>query len=163
MIHSILVTLFYAAFAIGALWGTWSTKGKRQVGVALFLCWVSSNVIFWTLPIYWRPQLFPILEVVFGLVAARAWKETISRVPLALIAMSILAVVMNAAFSIVGGSPASLYPYEVVLNIIFALQCVTTAAWGKVDELAGFTHFYRGDPTPGVAPEPARSQTSIDG
>lgn len=137
-------TALYACFALFAIVATWGKPGKAQVGIMLFVCWVTSNAIWWAFSVEWRPALYPVLDVIFALTAAKAGKETNSRVPLALIALSVMAIAANTAFSISGaGSWDHIHAYEITLNIIFVLQCVVTGSWGVADvvgRLAGFNH-----------------------
>lgn len=130
-----LATLgFYACLAGFAVAATWRSEGKRQVGLMLAACWVASNVTALALPITLRPAIFPILDVLFALTAAKAGKETGSRVPVILIALSVAAVAANTAFSISGAvSWQQMHTYEIVLNLIFALQCLVTGTWGVAD------------------------------
>lgn len=134
LFNPILVTAFYGAFALFALAATWGKDRKAQVGIVLMLCWIASNALWWAFPIEWRPAVFPILDVLFALTAMKAWKETGSRVPVVLVALSTMAVAVNTAFGISGAvSWHTVAVYEIALNIIFVLQCVVTGGWGVAD------------------------------
>lgn len=143
--YQFLTTLFYALLALFALGATLGKEGKAQVGGMLFACWVASNLLFWIFPVEMRPAVFPVLDVIFALTAAKAGKETGSRVPLVLITLSVLAIAANTAFSITGaGTTRQVYIYEITLNVIFALQCLVTGGWGVADALARFVRFHPG-------------------
>lgn len=129
-----LETAFYGSLAGFALWATWRVDGVRQVGVTLALCWAASNLAFWFVPIEYRTAVNPIIDVMFILAAAKAGMETKSRVPLVLITLSVLAIVINTAFSMSAARDWSqLHLYEVSLNLIFVLQCLVTSGWGIAD------------------------------
>jgi hypothetical protein len=140
--YQLATTAFYASLVAFALFATWPHEAKRQVGVMLLLCWAASNIIFWTLPLAFRPSIFPILDVLFALTCAKAGKETGSRVPLALIALSVLAIAANTAFSISGGVHYHQARfYEIILNVVFALQALVTGAWGIADAVGRSVRF----------------------
>lgn len=141
--NPLLVTAFYGAFALFALAATWGKDRKAQVGIVLALCWVASNAMWWVFPLEWRPAVFPILDVIFALTAAKAARETGSRVPLVLIALSVMAIAANTAFSILGaGSWRQVSAYEITLNVIFVLQCIVTGGWGAADVVGRFIGFH---------------------
>lgn len=160
--QQIATTIFYAIFAFYALFGTLGKEGKGQVGVMLFACWVVSNAVFWALPFEARPSFLPILDVLFALSAAKAGKETGSKVPLLLIGLSVIALAANSAFSIAaieqgGITPAQLYLYEVSLNIVFLLQCLITGSWGIADALGRLGRFFFLSARLRSHPEPLRT------
>lgn len=131
--YQLVLTVFYASLALYALLGTIGHARKWELGLVMFLCWISSNLIFWTVPQY-RPALFPLLDVALMLTAARVGLLTGSRVPLILIGLSVLSIAMNAAVSLSGGIGAisvdQVNRYELGLNLIFIAQCLITGGWG---------------------------------
>lgn len=152
-----VMTVFFAIFALFALIGTWGREGKAQVGVVLFACFVASNTLWWAFPIEWRPALYPILDVLFALTCAKAGKETHSRVPVALISLSVMAVAANTAFGISGaGSWGQIHAYEITLNIIFVAQCLVTGFWGLADVMGKLVDFHSGARVVRRHPEPFR-------
>lgn len=136
--YQYLTLAFYAALTAFAVAATWRHRGMRQVGVTLACCWVASNFVALAFPITLRPAFFPLLDTLFALTAAKAGKETGSRVPIILIALSVVAVIANTAFSILGAvSWQQMHNYEIAVNLIFALQCLVTGAWGVADAASG--------------------------
>lgn len=153
----LLATGLYAGLAIFALLGTWKRPRRRILGIALLICWALSNAIFWAVPVGYHPTMLPFLDVFFALMAAKVGLETGSRVPLVLIALSVLAMAANAAFSITGGHTlGQIVTYEVALNVIFAAQCIITGAWGLKDELGRIARISRGARDSGGTLEPSR-------
>ena len=141
----VVATSFYAACALFALIGTWGKEGKSQVGKMLFLCWLMSLVIWATMPILWRPAVFPLLDTFFALSAASAYHETRSKVPIVLIWLAIAAISCSAVFAYytVSRIPDAvswqqISTYEIVLNAIFFVQCMVTGGWGVADVVGGF-------------------------
>lgn len=152
-------TAFYGAFAAFAVLATWCKESKAQVGIVLALCWLASLALWAAFPIEWRPAVFPILDVLFALTAAKAGKETGSRVPLVLIALSVLAICASTAISIVGvGSWRQVVAYEISLNVIFVAQCLVTGGWGIADALGRLVRFSSSSHPLRRAPEPFRSE-----
>jgi hypothetical protein len=154
-----LALAFYGSCALFALLATWRKEGIGQLGVMLMLCWVASNVLWFFFPLEWRPAVFPILDVLFALTAAKARMETDSRVPLALIALSIMAISASTAISILGvGSWQRVAAYELSLNIIFVLQCAIVGGWGIADAVARAGGVWHGSYRVRRASEPFRSE-----
>lgn len=158
--YQFLTTIFYASLALFALLGTVRSPPKRLLGIVLALCWAVSNIVFWALPVDWRPLIFPLLDVIFALCAAKIGLETGSKVPLVLISLSVLAMLMNAAFSIVGGpNLAQTNAYEITLNAIFAMQCIVTGTWGLADEFGRIDYFPWRRRNRGGAAQPSGAST----
>lgn len=152
-----VATIFYATLALFALLGTWGKEGRGQVGRWLLVSYIVSNLIYWTLPVESWPTLFPFLDVLVALSCMSAWKETGSRVPLIIVGLSTMAAAVNFAFafSILGaGSTGQGHIYVIILNLIFALQCITAGTWGLVD--GGLVSFRRGVGHLRPHPEPYR-------
>lgn len=160
-LYQILCTLFYLGLALFAFFRSWPHEGRAQVGLVLFLSWTASNVIFWTLPVDWRPQTFSIIEVLFALTAAKAGREVGSRVSIVLITMSVLAIAANTAFSFsLTHTVREINTYEILLNAIFATQCLVTGFWGAVDEFIRTGHFPPGPFHRRRGPKPAHHSTN---
>lgn len=138
-----VLTAFYAALALFALLGTIKRPLKCELGIVLFVCWAVSNVIFWRAPEY-RAALYPLIDVAFMLTAARVGLLVNSKVPMALIALSVLSIAFSAAVSISGGlteiSLPQVYRYELGTNLIFIAQCLITGGWGLDDRLGWVGH-----------------------
>lgn len=150
---------FYGAFAVFALLATRRREGIAQIGIMLMLCWLVSNVLWFFFPLEWRPAVFPILDVLFALTAAKARVETGSRVPLVLIGLSIMAISASTAISISGtGSWQRVATYELSLNIIFVLQCAIVGGWGIADAVARVGGVWHGSYRVRRASEPFRSE-----
>lgn len=160
-----IATAFYGSFALFALAATWGKPGKAQVGITLMLCWLASLALWLGFPVEWRPAIFPILDVIFALTAAKAHMETGSRAPLVLVGLSVLAIAASLAFVILrstGISDAGIWrqtvAYEISLNIIFMFQCVIAGGWGTADVVGRLGRFIHRPDHRGHAAESARAE-----
>jgi hypothetical protein len=145
-----VATAFYGAFALFAFAATVGKPGKTQVGITLALCWLASLGLWLGFPVEWRPAIFPILDVIFALTAAKAYMETGSKAPLLLVGLSVLAISASLAFVILlasgistAGSWRHVIAYEISLNVIFVFQCIVTGGWGVADVVGRLVRFDR--------------------
>jgi len=126
---------------------SWHNHEIRNICFALLLSWAVSNLTAITLPFDYRVLIYPVLEVIVGLMAGGAWlvmrftpgdsrSSEGQLVCIAIVVVTLISVacVVNYAGTITSGQ-GDRYLFVLSTNICFAVECILAGAWGVRDAL----------------------------
>lgn len=133
----LLPLLLYGALAALALWATWRDIDLRWVGLWLAGGFISSNVLFFSVPIFARVGPYTFIEVLVAVAAMGAWLEHRYRALAVLVAVNLVSIGFNVVFAL--NDPPSrwqIYLWEVSTNLCFATECLLAIG-------VGIAHGYR--------------------
>ena len=148
----------FLPLVLTALTVSWHNHDIRNIGLALLLSWGVSNATAIWLPFDFRPVIYPVLEVLIGLLAAGAWlvmRFTPEKSRSGEGQLFSMAIVLCALVSVAACVNYSLqtspvrgdrYLFVLVTNVAFAFECLFVAGWGIRDAFhraAGVARFVR--------------------
>lgn len=135
----------FLPLVLTALTVSWHNHDIRNIGLALVLAWGVSNATAIWLPFEYRPIIYPVLQVIIGLMAAGAWLvmrltpgESRGGEGQILAMLVVVCALGNTAASInysLRSAPGygDRYLFVLVTNLTFASQCLLVTWWGVRD------------------------------
>lgn len=165
----------FLPMAVTALVLSWHNRDVRNIAFALLLSWAVSNAVSIWLPFNYRPLIYPVLEVIVGLLAAgaglvmRYTPEELRPHGSKLFAMLIVATALVSVAACVNyallTSPGYSDKYFFVLwtNICFSVECIVVGTWGIRDAFARAAGVARVFRSSWVAPQPIGPVEAVEG
>lgn len=127
-----MILLFlYGSLAVLALWASWHEMDLRWIGLALVFSFIVSNLTWLFGTIDNRAGAYTMCEILVALAAYMAWEDQRSRALPLLGMICAVSISANIALSL-HQHPiwAQIHTHEVITNLCFALECLTTAGMG---------------------------------
>jgi hypothetical protein len=123
--------ILYGGMAVLALWATWHEPDLRWIGLALAFSFTASNLVWFFGTLDNRTGVFTMCEIFVALAAYMAWEDLRYRALAGLGIICAISITANIAFvSNMHPKWSQIHTYELITNLCFALECLTTAGMG---------------------------------
>lgn len=121
------ITVGFGLLALLALWATSNDHSRGIIARVIFLTFIISNLMFYTVEPVLRPTIQPIFDMCIGIAAFAAWEYRRGWDVPVLIALATLSACASVAHSI---TQEAQYAWELTTNLIYVAECLVVSARG---------------------------------